>query len=577
MENKQIDEGLFWPLFFLVRLHSSSTYVIMAQLIFKKIKNCPTQGNLCYHFGPLLQNQRLLKSVIQQMVEHYAHTSITHVVSLSQLGIVLGTLMAQALNVAHVVVTCQQDELPPPPILTQTYASSHGPKIYTLHAQDLPPKARVLIINDILSTSESAVASIELMNSAEATVVGLAFMLEFTSMQTRSVIERLIPSVIVFAPFHINEHDEMTCTDTVVVNSDVLNNVHTMIDHHKNPNSPKLNDTNNKHHADEFVFQSLVTNSQTHDDDDGDDGNNNDENDNHDDENDDSLESTITLEPSVRDAFIACLDQSELISHFIRNHRKSILALLAYFQNIDIGYRALLYKAWPFKLNAYISEHDQEEKAWDALFVKCWKRYPAPQEHLAAILDTMMDQHQLDPTWCIVDDTCFKVILQSNMIELMDCDFTFMPPSLVTSLVDLMSDHFYALELEREQLDQIRREKIALNKKQKKKNPPRSTREIIHDKVENTQGKIYDYIIKWIIIVARSQARYRADELDNVLIFLFDRVNLNFNMMYDMCGWYKIVNQQVVWPEFQRGRERLLHAETKRLEHVYWGNPSDIQ
>lgn len=156
-----------------------------------------------YHMGPLIANQLLFKSVIEQISRQYVHQGITHVVSLGSRGFLPGTLIAQTLNAAHVMVR-KEGELPPP-VLAQTYTGEYRTATCVVCVGDITKSARVLMVDDVLATGGTALATLELVKQTGATMVGCAFLLELMYLKGRQAIENLDSSILTFAAYVVDQ------------------------------------------------------------------------------------------------------------------------------------------------------------------------------------------------------------------------------------------------------------------------------------------------------------------------------------------------------------------------------------
>jgi adenine phosphoribosyltransferase len=58
------------------------------------------------------------------------------------------------------------------------YALEYGTDILEVHADALPPKSRVLVVDDVLATGGTALATLSLIRRLGAEVIGLSFMIE---------------------------------------------------------------------------------------------------------------------------------------------------------------------------------------------------------------------------------------------------------------------------------------------------------------------------------------------------------------------------------------------------------------
>ena len=80
-------------------------------------------------------------------------------------------------------------------ILFEDYALEYGSARLELHPDDVPPGARVLVIDDVLATGGTAAAACRLLRRAGAEIAGVAVAIELGELNGRAA----LPGVLVTA------------------------------------------------------------------------------------------------------------------------------------------------------------------------------------------------------------------------------------------------------------------------------------------------------------------------------------------------------------------------------------------
>lgn len=163
--------------------------------IFSICEDWPKMGVRFYHMGPWLQNTPAFKSDLQTIAKRFSHLGITHIAYLGARGFLLQPL-SQLLNAKSVMIR-KKGEMPPP-VIEETYSGEYRDNTTIVMSEDDVQKgARVLIVDDVLATGGTALASIKLVEKLGATVVGMAFLLQLEHLNGIDVLKQYKPNLIV--------------------------------------------------------------------------------------------------------------------------------------------------------------------------------------------------------------------------------------------------------------------------------------------------------------------------------------------------------------------------------------------
>ncbi len=101
---------------------------------------------------------------------------VDKVVAIEARGFILGAPVAHVLG-AGLVPVRKSGKLPSATV-TQGYTLEYGEAALEMHVDALEAGARVLVVDDVVATGGTAVATVELVRRAGATVIGVGALLE---------------------------------------------------------------------------------------------------------------------------------------------------------------------------------------------------------------------------------------------------------------------------------------------------------------------------------------------------------------------------------------------------------------
>ena len=161
----------------------------------KTIPDYPKPGILFRDITSLIENAEAFKATIDLLADHYRDQGITKIVGTEARGFIFGAPVAYAMGLGFVPVR-KPGKLP-----WQTrsveYALEYGTDRLEIHVDAVGPGDRVLVVDDVLATGGTAAATVGLVESLGATVVGLGFLLELDALEGRVRLgERPVESLV---------------------------------------------------------------------------------------------------------------------------------------------------------------------------------------------------------------------------------------------------------------------------------------------------------------------------------------------------------------------------------------------
>ena len=154
----------------------------------RTIPDFPKKGILFRDITTLLSDPEGLRLTIDAFVERYRGRGIEAVVGIEARGFILGSAIAYCLGVGFVPVR-KKGKLPGD-VERHEYALEYGTDVVEIHKDALSKGERVLIIDDLLATGGTCLASAELVEKVGGVVEEVAFIVTLPDLGGRERIEK---------------------------------------------------------------------------------------------------------------------------------------------------------------------------------------------------------------------------------------------------------------------------------------------------------------------------------------------------------------------------------------------------
>lgn len=149
----------------------------------RDIPNFPKPGIVFKDITPLLGNGPLFKRAIDLLAGRYQSQKVDMVLGIESRGFIIGAALAYRLGAGFSIVR-KPGKLP-----YQTHSASYeleyGSDTLEVHRDAFPPRARVLIADDLIATGGTAAAAITLVSKLGGEVVECAFVIELSFLKGR--------------------------------------------------------------------------------------------------------------------------------------------------------------------------------------------------------------------------------------------------------------------------------------------------------------------------------------------------------------------------------------------------------
>ncbi len=132
---------------------------------------------------PLVADAAYFRETVRRLAEFAEPRKPDFILGAEARGFIFGGALAYLLGCGF--VTARKPGKLPWQTVTATYELEYGTDSLEVHADAIPPGARVIVHDDVLATGGTAKAKVELVEKLGAEVVGLAFVIELAFLEPR--------------------------------------------------------------------------------------------------------------------------------------------------------------------------------------------------------------------------------------------------------------------------------------------------------------------------------------------------------------------------------------------------------
>jgi adenine phosphoribosyltransferase len=152
--------------------------------LIRDIPDFPKPGILFRDITTLLRDPTGLKYTIDTMAAQVGDLKPEYLVGMESRGFIFGAALAYKLGIGFIPV--RKPGKLPAQVHAVEYALEYGTDKLEIHQDAVPPGARVVIVDDLIATGGTAVATANLLHEIGAHLVGCAFVIELDALNGRS-------------------------------------------------------------------------------------------------------------------------------------------------------------------------------------------------------------------------------------------------------------------------------------------------------------------------------------------------------------------------------------------------------
>ena len=155
--------------------------------LIREVPDFPKPGILFYDITTLLRDKNGFRTVIDRLTEQLAPLKPDYVLGIEARGFIFASALAYALGAGFVPV--RKPKKLPGERVSVTYALEYGTDTLEMHTGAITDGRCILIIDDLLATGGTALATAQLVERNGGKVAGLGFVVELTFLNGRKKLD----------------------------------------------------------------------------------------------------------------------------------------------------------------------------------------------------------------------------------------------------------------------------------------------------------------------------------------------------------------------------------------------------
>lgn len=152
------------------------------------IPDFPEKGVTFRDLTPLLLDPKYFNAAIGQIMEKVKNLNFTKILAIETRGYLLGAVLAYKRKVGFVPVR-KINKLLPRKTVSQNYKTEYSTDGVKIHEDAVQKGEKVLIVDDLVATGGTALATAKLAEKAGGKVAGFLFLNELTYLQPRKLLK----------------------------------------------------------------------------------------------------------------------------------------------------------------------------------------------------------------------------------------------------------------------------------------------------------------------------------------------------------------------------------------------------
>ena len=154
----------------------------------RNVPDFPKPGIQFKDITPLVKNPMMLRLAVHQLIHPFLGEVITAIVGMEARGFIFGSLAAWEMGISFVPL--RKPGKLPYDIQSISYDLEYGSASLEVHTDALDSNDKVLLVDDLIATGGTAVASCQLIEKLGAEVCACAFVVELDELNGRELLSK---------------------------------------------------------------------------------------------------------------------------------------------------------------------------------------------------------------------------------------------------------------------------------------------------------------------------------------------------------------------------------------------------
>ncbi len=154
----------------------------------RAIPDFPKKGIMFRDITTLLRDAHGFNHVVNELFERYKNQKISYVVGIESRGFILGAALAHKLGIGFIPIR-KKGKLPAE-VIREEYELEYGKDVVEIHKDALAKGDKVILVDDLIATGGTALASCKLLEKVGAEILECAFVIDLPELKGK---EKLAP------------------------------------------------------------------------------------------------------------------------------------------------------------------------------------------------------------------------------------------------------------------------------------------------------------------------------------------------------------------------------------------------
>ena len=164
----------------------------------REVADFPKPGITFYDITTLMKNPLAFRMVTDRLSWLFADERVDKVVGMESRGFIFAPILAARLNAGFVPV--RKPGKLPAEVVAEVYELEYGDDRLEIHLDAIDEGEKVLIVDDLIATGGTALATTKLVQTLGGDIVGLGFVIELEGLDGRSRLgDHRVESLVIYS------------------------------------------------------------------------------------------------------------------------------------------------------------------------------------------------------------------------------------------------------------------------------------------------------------------------------------------------------------------------------------------